>query len=92
MHTEIRAKNKELEELNTKLSKKVKELEVKLGSIKSEIKSELKTELKEDIVKEVLEVMEENKENEEKKSNLVIYNIEETHCEVRQERIDNQIK
>lgn len=40
----------------------------------------------------MLEVMEENKEKEEKKTNLVIYNLEETQCENRQERIDNEIK
>ena len=84
----------ELKRTNVELLEQIKRLEELQEQFKDTVNmvDSLKTQIKQEIIREVFEDLDEKREKEEKKSNLIIYNVEEKTYESRQERIDNEMK
>lgn len=90
----LRDENTELKKTNTELLEQIKRLEELQSQFKDTVNKvdNLKTQIKQEIIQEVFEDLDERREKEEKKSNLIIYNVEEKTYNSRQERIDRELQ
>ena len=90
----LKEENIELKKANSELKEQIKRLEELHEQFKDTVDKVdgLKTQIKQEIIQEIFEDIDERREKEEKKSNLIIYNVEEKSYESRQERIDNELK
>ena len=73
-----------------KLERENKELRERLEKLE-ENSALMKTQIKEEVINIVFDEFEEWKEKEEKKNNVIIFNIEEKTCETREEKLQEDL-
>lgn len=93
-NTMLKEENTGLKRANEELKEQIKlleELQEQFHDTVNKVDG-LKTQIKQEILEEVLEDLDERREKEEKKSNLIIFNVEEKTYQSRQERMDSELK